>query len=46
MPKPYEVLVAAFRGLTKEQVGNFRFHMKKGTRILCSYSWVDGRGGG
>ena len=39
------ILVAAFRGLTPEQVGNFRWHHKRGTRILCSYSWIDGKGG-
>ena len=44
--KPDAVLVAAFRGLTKAQRGNFRYHMKKGTRILCSIVWIDGNGGG
>ena len=48
--KPDAVLVAAFRGLTPKQVGNFRFHLRRGTRILCGSrywtQWSDGNGGG
>ena len=47
--QPNPVLVAAFKALTDEHKDNLRWHMEKGTPVVCGADaelYTDGRGGG
>lgn len=45
----FEVMVGAATALTDEEKENLRWHLRRGTKILCrnmAFHYADGKGGG